>query len=99
MQKNQLDYATKYGEQTDSMAAKMDDFYKDIGKKVVGLPTDFAKNVGADFMNGLGISGEGAIPNLINEGINYIFQVQDMQSALTAQRTLVNKQAAGVTQR
>ena len=99
LQKNQLDYATKYGEQTDSMTTKMNQFYQDIGKKVVGLPTDFAKNVGGEFMNDLGISGQGAIPNLINEGVNYIFQVSDMQSALTAQRTLVNKQAAGVTQR
>lgn len=99
LQKNQLDYATKYGEQTDSMTTKMNQFYQDIGKKVVGLPTDFAKNVGGQAMSDLGISGQGAIPNLINEGVNYIFQVQDMQSALTAQRTLVNKQAAGVTQR
>jgi CII-binding regulator of phage lambda lysogenization HflD len=99
LQKNQLEYATKYGEQTESMTSKMNQFYQDIGKKVVGLPTDFAKNVGGEFMSDLGISGQGAIPNLINEGVNYIFQVQDMQSALTAQRTLVNKQAAGVTQR
>jgi hypothetical protein len=99
LQKNQLDYATKYGEQTDSMATKMDDFYKDIGKKVVGLPTDFAKATGQQFMQDLGMSGEGAIPNLLREGAKYIFNVSGIGEAMTAQQTLTRRDALQFTQR
>jgi len=99
LQKNQLDYATKYGEQTDSMATKMDDFYKDIGKKVVGLPTDFAKATGQQFMQDLGMSGEGAIPNLLREGAKYVFNVSGIGEALTAQQTLTRRDALQFTQR
>jgi phage-related protein len=99
LQKNQLDYATKYGEQTDSMATKMDDFYKDIGKKVVGLPTDFAKATGQQFMQDLGMSGEGAIPNLLREGAKYIFNVANIDDAMVAQQTAQRRDSLQFIQR
>ena len=97
LQKNQLDYAMKYGEQTDQNKGKLSQMYEQIGKAVVGLPQDFAKNVGGQFMNDLGISGDGAIPQLLSQGANYIFQVADMTSALTAHQTLQNRQALQYT--
>jgi hypothetical protein len=48
-------------------------------------------------MSDLGMSGDGAIPNLIDQGSQYIFQVLDVQSALTTQQTLQNKQAQQFT--
>lgn len=99
LQKDQLTYATKYGEQAEGSASKMDQLYTDIGKKVVGLPQDFAKATGQQFMSDLGISGNGAIPNLLKEGSKYIFNVSGIGEALTAQQTLQTKQSMGTTQR
>ena len=99
LQRDQLNYATKYGDQVDQTGSKMDQFYKDIGKKVVNLPTDFAKATGQQFMTDLGIGGQGAIPQLLEQGSQYIFQVMDMDSALGAKQRLQNKQTLGTTRR
>ena len=99
LQRDQLNYATKYGEQATESASKLDQFYTDIGKKVVGLPTDFAKATGQQFMSDLGISGQGAIPNLLQEGAKYIFNVSGIGEAMTAQQTLTRRDSLQFTQR
>jgi hypothetical protein len=95
LQKNQLDYAEKYGEQTEESGGKVDQFYRDMGEKMFKMPTDFARAVGSQFMNDLGISGQGAIPQLLEQGAQYIFQVANMDTALGAQQTLQRKQTLG----
>lgn len=99
LQQNQLSYAEKYGEQVGSTGGKLDQLYRDIGEKVVGLPKDFLTNTGSAFMQDLGMSGEGMIPQLLSQGSQFIFQVANMDSALSAQQTLQRKQALGVVGR
>lgn len=99
LEKDKLTQATKYGDQITATESKMDEFYKDIGKKVVNFPQDIAKTVGSEFMSDLGMSGDGAIPNLLEQGANYIFQVMDMDSAIAGQQVVQNRQAQQYTRR
>jgi hypothetical protein len=92
LQKDQLEYASKYGEQTEESGGKIDQFYRDMGEKIFKMPTDFARSVGSQFMSDLGISGQGAIPQLLEQGSQFIFQVANMDTALSAQQTLQRRQ-------
>lgn len=99
LQKDKLTQAEKYGEAAESTGGKLDQLYKDIGKKVVDLPTDFAKATGQQFLSDIGISGQGAIPQLLEQGSQFIFQVANMDTALSAQQTLQRRQGMGVVPR
>jgi hypothetical protein len=95
LQQNQLQYAEKYGAEAEETGGKLDQLYRDIGKQVVDMPTNFAKATGQQFMSDLGMSGQGAIPQLLEQGSQFIFQVANMDTALSAQQTLQRKQSLG----
>lgn len=95
LQQNQLQYAEKYGDAAGGTA----DHYAELSKKAQDLPTDFAKATGQQFMSDLGMSGQGLIPSLLEQGTQYIFQVANMDTALSAQQTLQRKQALGLVGR
>jgi hypothetical protein len=120
LQKDQLDYAKKYGAETEQTGGKIDNFYRDVGEKlfkrpqdfedadkfyrdmgekVVSMPTDFAKAIGSQFTQDLGISGQGAIPQFLEQGSQFIFQVANMDTALSAQQTLQRRQGMGLVGR
>jgi hypothetical protein len=70
-----------------------------MGEKIFKMPTDFARAIGAQFTQDLGISGQGAIPQLLEQGAQYIFQVANMDTALSAQQTLQRRQGMGLVGR
>lgn len=96
LQKDKLTQSMKYGELAGSNASDLQKQYDDIGKRAQNMPMDFLKATGQQWMNDIGMSGDGMIPSLIEQGTQYIFQVGDMAAALSAQQNLVNKQALGV---
>jgi hypothetical protein len=93
LQSKELEYWSKYQD----TSRDMNDAYTAAGDKFKDSATDIAKNVGGQFMSDLGMSGSGAIPNLVDQGSQYIFQVLDVQSALTGQQVLQNKKAQQYT--
>jgi hypothetical protein len=99
LQKDQLDYAKKYGAETEQTGGKVDQFYRDMGEKMFKMPTDFARAIGSQFTQDLGISGQGAIPQLLEQGSQFIFQVANMDTALSAQQTLQRRQGMGLVGR
>jgi hypothetical protein len=99
LQKDQLDYAKKYGAETEQTGGKVDQFYRDMGEKIFKMPTDFARAIGSQFTQDLGISGQGAIPQLLEQGSQFIFQVANMDTALSAQQTLQRRQGMGLVGR
>lgn len=99
LQKDQLDYAKKYGAETEATGGKVDQFYRDMGEKIFKMPTDFARAIGSQFTQDLGISGQGAIPQLLEQGSQFIFQVANMDTALSAQQTLQRRQGMGLVGR
>jgi hypothetical protein len=99
LQRDQLDYAKKYGAETEATGGKVDQFYRDMGEKIFKMPTDFARAIGSQFTQDLGISGQGAIPQLLEQGAQYIFQVANMDTALSAQQTLQRRQGMGLVGR
>jgi hypothetical protein len=70
-----------------------------MGEKIFKMPTDFARAIGAQFTQDLGISGQGAIPQLLEQGSQFIFQVANMDTALSAQQTLQRRQGMGLVGR
>jgi hypothetical protein len=99
LQKDQLDYAKKYGAETEQTGGKVDQFYRDMGEKMFKMPTDFARAIVSQFTQDLGISGQGAIPQLLEQGSQFIFQVANMDTALSAQQTLQRRQGMGLVGR
>lgn len=99
LQRDQLDYAKKYGAETEATGGKVDQFYRDMGEKMFKMPTDFARAIGSQFTQDLGISGQGAIPQLLEQGSQFIFQVANMDTALSAQQTLQRRQGMGLVGR
>jgi phage-related protein len=95
LQQEQLEYSNKYGESVGQTNSQYDDMIKKAGD----MPTDFAKATGQQFMSDLGISGQGVIPQLLEKGSQYIFQVANMDTALSAQQTVQRKQALGLVGR
>jgi len=95
LQKNQLDYANKYGGAQNGTT----NAYADQIKKLEQMPTDFAGAVGNQFMSDLGWSGQGAIPSLMKQGFDmgskFVFNVANMDDALSAQNRLQNQQYTG----
>lgn len=67
------------------------------------MPFDFASANANQFMSDIGISGGGALGGLMDYGkslaSSFVFNVGNMEDALTAQQTLTNRQALGVVPR
>ncbi|AEJ94512.1 tape measure protein [Mycobacterium phage Achebe] len=93
LDKQQLDYAGKYTDQVEETDSVMGDMSKKIYDSVKGFATANANQ----FMNDLGISGQGALPQLLEQGIalgeHFIFNVSSMDEAITGQQTIQNKKA------
>jgi hypothetical protein len=92
LQRDQLAYAQKYGGQMSSTSQGYQDQIKSLQK----MPLDFATANGNQFLSDLGWSGQGAIPSLMQQGLdyasNFVFNVANMDDALSGQRTLQNRQ-------
>lgn len=99
MQHEQLEYQAKYSGEV----ANTTDQYSDQMKQMAGIPMDFAKNVGGQFMNDLGIGGNGAISQAVQQGLQFgeqfIFNVGSMDEALTGKQNITNKKSLQFTQR
>ncbi|MHA7662376.1 hypothetical protein [Mycolicibacterium sp. HS_4_1] len=50
---------------------------------LMGVPVDFAKATGKQFMSDLGISGNGFISKAVTEGISYVFNIGSVDEALS----------------
>lgn len=55
----------------------------DAASELLGAPVDFAKATAGQFMQDLGISGDGLISKGITEGIQYLFQIGSVDEALS----------------
>ncbi|AFQ97334.1 tail length tape measure protein [Mycobacterium phage Rebeuca] len=93
LQREQLAYQNKYNEATAEGGSVWDQLAKkvyDATKGVVQAPVD-------QMMGDLGISGNGALPQLLEQGIalgeQFIFNVGSMDEAVQGQQTITNKKA------
>lgn len=72
-------------------------------KQFYDIPADFAKSVGGQFMSDLGIGGNGAISQAVQQGLGFaeqfIFNVGSMDEALGGQQRIQNKKSLSYTQR
>lgn len=95
LQKEMMALTREYGntaEQTNPLADQI--------QQLFGMPLDFGKSVANQAMQDLGMSGNGFLPTLANTALDYgskfIFNVSNMDDALSAQQTLTNRQSLGV---
>jgi phage-related protein len=92
LERDKLNYAQKYGGQMSSTSQSYQEQIKSLQK----MPLDFATSTGNQFLSDLGWSGQGAIPSLMQQGLDYassfVFNVANMDDALSGQRTLQNRQ-------
>lgn len=95
LQKDQLNYAMKYGGVVDDTQNS----YKSLVDSLLRAPVDIGQTIASSVMGDLGMSGQGAIPQLFQQGINYVFQVANMDDALGAQQVLQNRQSIGMVGR
>ncbi|QXN73864.1 tape measure protein [Mycobacterium phage Eaglepride] len=93
LQREQLSYQNKYNEATAEGGSVWDQLAQKVyeaTKGVVQAPTQ-------QLMGDLGISGNGAIPQLLEQGIalgeQFIFNVGSMDEAVAGQQTITNKKA------
>ena len=95
LQKNQLDYANKYGSAQNGIT----DAYGQQIQDLAGMPMDFGKAVSGQFMSDLGF-GNGAIPTIANQlmdwGSQIVFNVSNMDDALQGQKRFQNQQSAAM---
>jgi hypothetical protein len=95
IQGKELEYWAKYQDTSRDLA----DRYEEAGAKLQDMPLDFAKATGQQFMQDLGMSGNGMLPSLLSEGTKYIFNVAGVDDALSAQQRLQNKRSYGLVGR
>jgi hypothetical protein len=95
LQSKELEYWAKYSD----TSRDIQDRWDEAGAKLQDMPLDFAKATGQQFMSDLGMSGNGMIPNLLEKGSQYIFQVAGVDDALSAQARLQNKRSLGLVGR
>jgi hypothetical protein len=99
VQSQQLENASKYGDQLGAQNQQ----YDEMLKKVTNIPIDFAKATGQQAMQDLGISGQGAIPQALEQawqfGSQFIFNVSNIDEAMAVKNNQTNKQALQFTQR
>ncbi len=87
LMQEQADYQKKYGGEVE----KTSEAYNLLMDSVQKIPTDFVKSTVGQFTSDLGMSGDGMIPDLIGQGVNYIFQVANLDEAISAQRVTQNR--------
>jgi hypothetical protein len=92
LQKDQLNYQLKYGGAVNQTTQGYQDQIKSLQK----MPLDFAMATGNQFLSDLGWSGQGAIPSLMQQGVDFgsqfVFNVANMDDALSGQKVLQNRQ-------
>ena len=103
LQRDQLDYATKYGDQVDQSGSKMDQAYQDLTQSALKMPLDFVKATRQQFLSDIGISGGGALGAIMDYGLDFgsqfIFNVSNIDEAMAVQKNQVAKKAMGVVGR
>lgn len=84
LEKDKLTYAQKYS----GTVSETTDNYMDYVKTAANMPVDFAMTAGQQAMTDLGMSGNGAIPALMQYGLQaanqFVFNVSSVDEALTA---------------
>ena len=95
LQSQELEYWSKYVD----TGRDVQDAWAKAGDTMISKSMDIGKSTGMSYLNELGISGNGMIPNLLTEGSKYIFQVSGIDDALSLQKNLVNQQTLGITGR
>lgn len=93
LQREQLNYQGKYT----GAVAQTNQQYDEMFNKMTRMPYDFARANADQFMSDLGISGEGALSQALEQGLQfgeqYIFNVGSMDEAVQGQQTIQNKKA------
>ncbi|ADB93722.1 tape measure protein [Mycobacterium phage RedRock] len=95
-QKEMLDLAGEYNDETDSASGGS---LESQISKLMAAPVDFAKATGKQFLSDIGISGEGFLSKLITEGTQYIFQIGSVDEALDIKDRQESKDALAVVGR
>ncbi|QKO02422.1 tail length tape measure protein [Mycobacterium phage DroogsArmy] len=93
LQREQLGYADKYGASQEDAAANVQDYIRGMYDAAKGAVTSQQQQLFSD----LGISGQGAIPQLIEQGVamgeNFIFNVSSADEAIAIKNNQTNKKA------
>lgn len=95
LKSDEIGYADKYGGSMGGVNEQFDALL-DKGKQ---MPFDFAQTTGGQLLSDLGMSGKGALPQLLEQGAKYVFNVSSIGEALTAQKTQTSKEALSYTRR
>lgn len=74
-------------------ASTGDNALVDAASGLMAAPVNFAKSTAGQFMQDIGIGGNGIISKAIGEGIQYIFQVSSVDEAFSARDRAVSVQA------
>ena len=90
LQKDMLDLTNEYSDSTGSSSE--DPFAKAAGG-LMAAPVNFAKATGAQFLQDIGIGGNGFISKALTEGIQYVFNIQSVDEAMSIKDREVSKQA------
>ncbi|UVK64328.1 tape measure protein [Mycobacterium phage Ghoulboy] len=99
--KDQHKNTNQYGTEVESVSEMWDQMFQ----KVFDMPFNFAKATGSQILSDLGMGGGGALTTLaeglidwgINAGKKFIFNVNSVDEALSAQRNLTNREALQFT--
>jgi hypothetical protein len=95
LQSEELEYWSKYVD----TGRDVQEAWAKAGDDMIGKSMGIARSTGMSYLNELGVSGNGMIPNLLEEGSRYIFQVSGIDDALSLQKNLVNQKTLGVVGR
>ncbi|MBS4103968.1 phage tail protein [Tsukamurella paurometabola] len=94
-QKEMVSLAGDYNKE--STAGTDEDPLVKAASRLLKTPLDFGQAVGKQFMSDIGISGDGLIPNLLTQGLEFAqgvtFNVNSVDEALSANSVLQNKKA------
>ena len=92
-QREQLEYQSKYSESVAGTTAN----YDDMTKSIASMPLDFAKSTVGQLTSDLGIGGQGALSQLVAQGMGFaeqfVFNVGSMDEALGGQQRIQNKKS------
>ncbi|AGK87504.1 tape measure protein [Mycobacterium phage HINdeR] len=93
LQREQLDFQSQYGAQVEDTSGKVDEYIRGMYDAAKGAVTAQQQQLFSD----LGISGQGAIPQLIEQGVamgeNFIFNVSSADEAIAIKNNQTNKKA------
>lgn len=100
LQKDMIDLAGEYADidNSSSSSGSSHPFIESI-KEIMKLPNSFADATKSQFLQDVGISGNGAIPAVADWAMgaasNFIFNVSNIDEAMAVQKNQVNKQSLG----